>query len=122
VGVNVTLIVQLPPASTVEPQVSVSAKSPVTVMLSTARAPVPGFVSVTVCALEGVLISWPENVKLEGESDAPGTAPTPAKGITCAPITVLSVNVNVPCTAPGAVGVNVTPMVQLAPRLTSLPH
>ena len=49
-GVNVTLIVQLPPAATELPQVSVSEKSlafmPVTVMLVMLRAPLPVLFSV----------------------------------------------------------------------------
>jgi hypothetical protein len=53
VGVNVTLIVQLPPTPTELPQVVVSGKSPglapVTTKLVMPRSVLPLFVKVTVC-------------------------------------------------------------------------
>src|SRR5207302_1122473 len=54
-GVKLTLMVQLAPAATEVPQVSVWAKSPVlvpvTAMLETLSAPAPLLVRVTVCAV-----------------------------------------------------------------------
>ncbi len=51
VGVNVTLMVQLAPAATEPPQVSVSAKSPLAAILPViVRAALPLLDSVTVCA------------------------------------------------------------------------
>ena len=56
VGVNVTLVVQLAPATTLPPQLSVSLKSPglapVKLMLEIVRVPLPVFVRVT--AFEGL--------------------------------------------------------------------
>ena len=48
VGVKVTEIVQLPPATRLDPQVFVSAKSPDATMDVMESAPVPEFVSITV--------------------------------------------------------------------------
>src|SRR5579864_199650 len=50
VGVNVTLIVQLPPMATRLPQVFVCPKSPLGTILEMLSAAVPVFVSVSVCA------------------------------------------------------------------------
>ena len=50
VGVKVTLIVQLAPAATEPPQVLVSEKSPLVVIVRGVRAPAPVLVSVSVCA------------------------------------------------------------------------
>jgi hypothetical protein len=47
VGLKVTLIVQLPPATTLEPQVLVCEKSPLTLMLLMLSVAFPLFVSVT---------------------------------------------------------------------------
>lgn len=49
VGVNVTVIMQLAPASTVLPQVFVSVKSPLAMMLEIVSVPFPVFESVAVC-------------------------------------------------------------------------
>ena len=50
VGVNVTLIVQLPPAATEAPQVLVSAYCALAAMLVTLNAAAPPLVSVMLCA------------------------------------------------------------------------
>jgi hypothetical protein len=50
VGVNVTLIVQFPPAAREVPQLSASAKSPVAEILEIVKGAEPVLVSVTVCA------------------------------------------------------------------------
>ena len=55
VGLKVTLMAQLPPAATELPQLSVSAKSPLTAMLVMARLTVPALVRVEDCAGLGVL-------------------------------------------------------------------
>jgi len=57
VGLKVTLIVQLAPAATLEPQVLVWAKSPLTPMLVMVNGPLPVLVSVTVCSVL-LLLSW----------------------------------------------------------------
>ena len=51
VGLKVTLMVQLPPAATELPQLSVSAKSPLTAMLLMARLTVPPLVRVAALAV-----------------------------------------------------------------------
>jgi hypothetical protein len=55
VGLNITLIVQLPPAATLVPQLSALLKSPLFAPPSTRllilNAPLPLFVSVTACEL-----------------------------------------------------------------------
>jgi hypothetical protein len=73
VGVNVTLIVQLPPAATVVPQVFVCAKSPASppVMLTPLIVIVADgrvFVSVTVCPALVVPTAWSAKVRLAGVS------------------------------------------------------
>src|SRR5512135_203946 len=71
-GVNVTLIVQLPPVFTDAPHVLVCANSPDAAIPEIESAPVPVFVSVTVC---GALVVWtgsPANVKLVGASATAG--------------------------------------------------
>ena len=54
-GVNVILIMQLAPRATEIPQVFVWAKSPLAVMLVTARGVLPGLLSVTAWAAPGGL-------------------------------------------------------------------
>jgi hypothetical protein len=51
VGVNVTPIMQVLPTPTLVPQLSVGAKSPLTVILEIAKAPLPVLVRVTECVL-----------------------------------------------------------------------
>src|SRR5437588_5051440 len=50
VGVNVTLMLQFPPAASEPPHVLVAAKSPLATMLVIVSAALPVFDSVTVCA------------------------------------------------------------------------
>jgi hypothetical protein len=70
VGVNVTLIVQFPPAATEEPQLFVWEKSPesapVTARLVMFKAALPILLTEIVCAVLVVPRVWLLNVKLLG--------------------------------------------------------
>src|ERR1017187_10394036 len=80
VGVNVTEMLQLPPAGTLAPQVLVCAKlpgfGPVSAMLVIVRAAEPGLLSVTDWAALVVLRFWLANGRLPAVSEMIGT-PTP---------------------------------------------
>lgn len=74
VGVKVTLIMQLAPATREVPQLLVWPKSPLTPILPPVmeRGAVPLLVSVKICALLVVPTFWPPKVRLEGVSVATG--------------------------------------------------
>lgn len=117
VGVNVTVIVQLPPAGTLEPQLSVRLKSlefvPVMVMLVMPRAWFAAlFVKVTVFGL----LLWPTftlpKLRLVGESRT--TVPVPLREAVCGLFGALSVTVRVPDCAPALLGLNATSRLQFA--------
>jgi len=79
VGVKVTLIVHDALAARLVPQLLVSEKSPLTVMLEIARVAPPGLLSVTLCGLLLVPSICPENVNEVGDRLAPGAVPVPDK-------------------------------------------
>jgi hypothetical protein len=122
VGVKVTWIGQFAPPATLAPQVFVSAKSPLAATLVIVSAAVPELVRVIVCAALGVLSTCAANVRLAGERVAPGPAPVPVSATVCGLPAALSVMVSVPLRTPGAVGVNVTLIVQLAVGATEVPQ
>ncbi len=64
VGLKVTVIVQLPPAFNLEPQLFTCEKSPLAVMLLIFKVAVPGLVSVTVCGVLVVPTSWLPKLRL----------------------------------------------------------
>jgi hypothetical protein len=66
VGVKVTSMVQLAPAATLLPQVSVSVKSPLAMILVTVSEAAPVLERVTLWALLLVPTCWPANVRLAG--------------------------------------------------------
>jgi hypothetical protein len=72
VGVNVTLMVQLAPPITEAPQVLVSAKSPVAVMLEMFKLALPASSSITVRAALIVASAWLVKARLAGTRLAPG--------------------------------------------------
>ena len=72
VGANVTDMVQLAPAATLDPQVLDSAKSPVEAIDVTLSAAAPLLVSVTVCAALVVPVFCAAKVRLVGENAAAG--------------------------------------------------
>jgi hypothetical protein len=74
VGVNVMLMLQLPPAGSELPHVFASAKSPVAAMLVIFSVAEPVLVSVTDWAALVVPTCWPENVREKVDKPAAGTA------------------------------------------------
>jgi hypothetical protein len=127
VGVNVTEMLQFPPAATLAPHVLVCAKSPafvpVTAMLVIDRAPDPVLFSVTAWAVLVAPTFWLVKVRLPEVSDAIGTpTPVPVRVTVCGDPDALSVMVTEAFRLPAAVGVNVTEMLQFPPAATLAPH
>jgi hypothetical protein len=125
VGVNVTLMVQLAPAATELPQVLVWAKSPLAETPVRFSEALPVFASVTVCAALVVPTVWLVKVSEEAErltTGAEAAAPVPVRLTDCGLPEALSVMLRLLDRVPGAVGVNVTLMVQFAPAATELPQ
>jgi hypothetical protein len=124
VGLKVTLMLQLAPAATELPQLSVSAKSPLAEILVIVKLTVPVLVSVTVCAALVVPTVWLANVNEEAErlTVVVGAVPVPVRLTVCGLPEALSVMLKVPVRVPEAVGVKVMLMVQLAPAATELPQ
>jgi hypothetical protein len=124
VGVNVTLIVQLAPAATLDPQVLVCAKSPgfapVSEMLWIVSV-FPRLVSVIVCGLLVVPTSRLEKVIELLDSDT-ALWPLPLRFTVSLPELVLSVIVKVALIDPIVDGVKVTVKVHTAPAATLLPQ
>ena len=130
VGVNVTLIVQVPFAATELPHVLVSPKSPglapVNPMLVMDRAAFPVLFRVTTWA--GVLVVptvWLLKSKLVAVRPTVGPRPVPVRLTDCwlpATLLLLSVMVRMAARLPEAAGVNVTLIVQLLFAASELPH
>jgi len=123
VGVNVTFMEQLADVGKLVPQVVFSANGPVIAMLVIVRDAVPVLLSVTVCA--GLVTPGDSegNVKLVGESVTAGAAVAPpARVADWGLLAALSVTINDPDRAPGAVGVNVMLIGQLAFAAREAPH
>jgi hypothetical protein len=78
-GLKVTEMVQLAPALTVVPQVLVSEKSPLVVIVRGVRAPVPVLDSVSVCGALGVETVCPAKLRLVAERLTTGARPVPFK-------------------------------------------
>src|SRR5438874_444914 len=120
VGVKVTLIVQLPPAATLAPQLLVCPKSPglvpVKPMLVMVNAAPLGFESVTALAALVAPTFWLPNVSEVGERRG-GAIPVPDTTAVCGLLLALSVTVKIALRVPVAVGVKVTLMVHFpSPR------
>ena len=126
VGVNVMLIVQLPPAATELPQVVVSGKSPgsspVTTKLVMPKMVLPLFVKLTVCAGLLVPTSWLLNVRFEGETPTPGAVPVPVRLSVWGLLAALSVNATEAPRVPVAVGANETVSVHCAEAVREEPQ
>jgi len=85
VGVNVTLIVHVPPAATgFAVHVFVSVKFELTTTLGTVKTPEPVFVSVMVCAALVVFIAWLPKPRVEGAIPTVAVTP-PVSPIVCVP-------------------------------------
>ena len=125
VGLKVTLIVQVAPELTVEPQVLVWAKSPLAAMLVMLSEALPLLVSVTDCAALVVPITWLEKVNMETDRLTTGAIPVPLSAtVWVLPATplLLSVTVSAPLLFPSAIGVNVTLIVQDPPAARDALH
>jgi hypothetical protein len=124
VGENITVTVQLFPAAINDVHVVVSAKSPEidTPLLVTDVVPV--FLTVTAIPPLVVPVACCENVRLVGETVTvpPATVPVSVSVTTCGLFKAESANVNVPLANPDAVGVNVTPTVQVPLAAMLAPH
>ena len=122
VGAKVTLMLQLPPATTELPQLLDSLKSPlfapVTAMLVMVKAAVPVLVRVTGCAELVIPRVWLPKVRLVELRLTVGPPPVPVRFTLCvlpATLLLLSVMVTAAVRVPGSVGVKVTLIVQLPP-------
>ena len=117
VGVNVTLMLQCAPAVRLEPQLFVSAKSPVAPIAEMFNVALPEFVSVNGWLALVVPNAWLANAKLPGEREAIGAVatPVPESPAVCGLPTALSETETVAERAPLALGVNDTVMEQLPP-------
>src|ERR1035437_8142461 len=115
VGVKVTWMVQLAPPASDEPQLLAWAKSPVAAIPVNVSAAHPVFTSVSI---------WMAKVSAAGLSEtAAGTAsPDPVRLSNCGELAALSEKLMVPVRVPGAVGLKVTEMAQLAPAATEEPQ
>ena len=122
VGWKVTRMVQEAPAATLEPQVLVSEKTPVIVMLLMLSVALPVFVSVTDWGLLVVNGFCEAKVKEVGERLTAGPAPIPARLTVCVVGLALSVMVKVPVVSPVPVGSKVTLMMQEEPAATLEPQ
>jgi len=124
-GVNVTPAAQLAPAARLVPHVLLAiAKGPLIPRLEMVRAVLWRLVSVMVTA---ALVLPTATVprfneladRVTGELEVP---PVPLRLTVCGLFPALSVKVSVPVAAPVAVGVNVTPTLQVARLATLVPH
>jgi hypothetical protein len=116
-----TETVQLPPTAMEDPQVLVSAKSPLVPTPVTAIGAALALVTVTVW-LE-LALPRATTPKFNALADnVTGVPPVPLRLTFWGLFEALSVKVSVPLAAPAAVGVNVTPTAQLAPAGTGVPQ
>jgi len=113
VGVNVTLIVQLPDASTELAQLLVWAKSPLAVIVRLVKVPLPVLVKVIDCGALVVETDGPEKARLLGESLTIGATPVPLKVTDCGLLAAYSLKVSAPLTGPEEMGRKLTLTVQL---------
>ena len=104
VGLKVTLIEQEEDAATLDPQVFVSEKLPLAVVLVMLRGTLAVFLRVTLCALLLEPIACAANVKDVAERLATGTAPVPLRLIVWVVGLALSVIVIEPLRVPVALG------------------
>lgn len=123
VGVNVTVIVQVAAAASVEPQVVafVNVVDPVIPMLEMPTATPSLFVTVTVWLGLSVSATYPK-ARLVGETVRPSVVPlgvpVPLNSTVCTPLG--RVKVSEPVRVPVAVGAKVTLMVQVLPPAIEL--
>jgi len=113
-GVQVTLIVQLAPAATLDPQLLVCAKSlelaPVSATLPMPKGAPPAFVRVTLLAVLVVPTDWLPKARLPAEKLAAGDPPMPVPTSAILGLKQPEVHVSetLPVSAPLALGAKVT--------------
>ena len=114
VGVKVTEIVQVAFLAKLVPQVSVSAKSPLALMLVNISVALPTLVTVTLCLLLVAPTNWFPKGKAVAERlmAGPNGVPVPVRLTDCGLSPALSMTTREPTRVPVAVGVNVTLMEQ----------
>ena len=112
-GVNVTLIVQFVVGCSAVVQLSVSAKSPLAVMLEKVIGVVPSFVATTPCGAE----VWPTGTlpKSRLAAESVNVEAVPVRSMVCGLSGAESVMVIVALLTPGVVGLNVATMVHFVP-------
>jgi hypothetical protein len=116
VGVKVTVKLQKAPAPSPLPQLFVTAKSPLTVMLAKLSAAAPMLVNAIVFAALLVPSVCAAKLSEAGLSETTGAAkPVPLKLIVSGLLAALLLITMLPLRAPTAVGVKVTLIVQFAP-------
>ena len=126
VGVNATLIVQLPPAATEPPHVLLTEKSPafapVRLMPLMLKLVFPVLSRVVLCAALVVPTFWLLKLRLDGVRLTDEAPPVPVRLTVCGLPAALSEMLTAAVRAPATVGVNVTLIVQLPPGTTALPQ
>jgi hypothetical protein len=124
VGVNVTVIRQLPPAATLPTQFVLALKSPLPVTELIAPTTFPLFDTVTVWLVLAPRLTLPR-FALAGLNPITGSNPIPLNPTLCADPAippVLSVTTKLAVRDPCAVGLNVTVTAQLPPAATLPPQ
>ena len=125
-GVNVTIIVQLPPTATELPHVLVSPKSPALVpeswILVMVTVEFPVLLRVTTWDALGVRRGWLPKFKVEAVRLTTETVPVPVRVTVCGLLVALSVIIIDAVRLPEAVGLKVTLIVQVPCAATELPQ
>jgi hypothetical protein len=122
VGVNTTLMVQVPPGATLDPQnVEETLKSPVVEIETPVSVVLRLFLSVNTFATLVVPTVWDAYFALAGVNVA-GAMPLPDSGTICGLFEASSVIVMFPVLVPSWVGVKVAEILQFAPTATVLPQ
>jgi hypothetical protein len=126
VDLKVTLIVQLAPAATLDPQLLVWAKSlaltPETATLVTPKAALPVLLTVIAWAALVTPMDWLPKVRLDGETLATAAVPVPQRLTVWGLPLALSVTLSEAARLPLAEGAKMTLSVQLAPAATLEPQ
>ena len=122
VGVNVTLIVQLPLAATELPQSLVCAKSPVVMILVMVNGASPVLLNVTVWTALVLPTSWFPKSRLVADWLTIGRIPVPVRLSICGLLVASSKTVTVATRLPRVVGRKMRLILQLAPAARALPQ
>jgi hypothetical protein len=120
VGVKVTAKLQVALAAKLLPQLCVTAKPALAVMLPKLTVPVPTLLNTVVRKADATPVLWLPNAKLDGAKfsnrvGATTAAPVPLRLKAAAPLLASDVKLRVALRKPTAPGVKVNPTVQLLP-------